>query len=139
MKMKLLFIASFVFTALTLNAQKVNFTNSLTTAEVGSTIVVDYTYTSLNTGDNVYCTITLQGVGSDSWKQVSEVVGSWKVLETLGSGSGTFKLAIPKKTKLTADLVAPQNYKIKVQLQTDKGVWLAGDYPATEIKLSASN
>jgi hypothetical protein len=134
MKKQLLFIALFITSFI--NAQSMEFTSAeLTTAEVGSTVTVNYKYTSAVSAQ-IYCAINKYDAAT--W---SATVGSG-FLGTAAAGTditGSFDLVIPPNTELTEDLTGSFNYKLVIQMKTEDGVtWLAGDYPTTEINLVAS-
>ncbi|SDT96292.1 Por secretion system C-terminal sorting domain-containing protein [Polaribacter sp. Hel1_33_78] len=135
MKTKLLFIALLVSTFI--NAQSIEFTSAeLTTAEIGSTVKVDYKYTIAADG-YIYCAINLL----DDWTWTAEVVGVELANAVAGTDvTGSFDLAIPEGTTPTADLTGNLNYKINIELKQtpDQSTWLAGQYPATQINLTAS-
>lgn len=135
MKTKLLFIALFISNFL--SAQSIEFTSAeLTTAEVGSTITVDYKYTIAADG-YIYCAINLL----DDWTWTAEVVGAELANAVAGTDvTGSFNLTIPDSTTPTTDLTGNLNYKINIELKQtpEQSTWLAGQYPATQINLKAS-
>ena len=134
MKKQLLFIALCVTTFL--NAQSITITSAITTAEAGSTVTVDYTYTSTNASNYIYCGLNLYT--ETTWE--SFVVGG----EAAQSGAGTevtgsISFTIPSSTALTADLASLENYKISIEMKEDTN-WtlLADDYPTTELTIVAA-
>lgn len=133
MKTKLLFIALCASTFL--NAQSIEFTSpELTTAEIGSTITIDYKYTIASDG-YIYCAINLL----DEWTWTGEVVGVELNPAVAGTDvTGSFDLTIPEGTTPTSDLTGNLNYKINIELKQtpDQSTWLAGAYPATQINLT---
>jgi hypothetical protein len=135
MKTKLLFITFFVTTFL--SAQSIEFTSAeLTTAEVGSTITVDYKYTVAADG-YIYCGISLQ----DDWTWTSEVANGELTTAVAGTDiTGSFNLTIPAETTLTANLTGDFNYKINIELKQtpDQSTWLAGAYPSTWLDFVAT-
>lgn len=126
-------IFTFFFTNLML-AQSINFTSStLTTAEIGSTITVNYQYTSSVSGQ-IYCGINLL----DDWTWVSLVATAQLNPAPAGTNvTGSFQLTIPAGTTPTANLTGALNYKINIELKNGS-VWLAGDYPPNQINLTPS-
>lgn len=133
MKKKLLFIALCVTTFL--NAQSIEFTSAeLTTAEVGSTITVDYKYTVAADG-YIYCGISLQ----DDWSWTAEIASAELVNAVAGTDvTGSFNLIIPAETELTSNLTGNFNYKIYLELKQNPSNWLSGAYPSTWIDLVAA-
>jgi hypothetical protein len=134
MKKQLLFIALFLTTLL--NAQSIEFTSAeLTTAEVGSTVTVNYKYTSTVEGE-IYCAINRYE--DTTW--ASKVAEGFLGPVSVGTDvTGSFDLVIPSDTELTADLTGTFNYKIVIEIKTVGGAtWLAGAYPETEIDFVAS-
>lgn len=134
MKKQLLFIALFLTTLL--NAQSIEFTSAeLTTAEVGSTVTVNYKYTSTVEGE-IYCAINRYE--DTTW--ASKVADGFLGPVSAGTDvTGSFDLVIPSDTELTADLTGTFNYKIVIEIKTVGGAtWLAGAYPETEIDFVAS-
>ena len=119
-----------------INAQSMEFTSAaLTSAELGSTVTVNYKYTSAVSAQ-VYCAINKYD--GTTWS--AKVADAF--LSPLPAGTdltGSFALFIPSDTELTADLTGDFIYKIKIEMKTEGGAdWLAGDYPTTEIDLVAS-
>jgi hypothetical protein len=135
MKTKLLFIALLMSTFL--SAQSIEFTSAeLSTAEIGTTITIDYKYTIAADG-YIYCAINLL----DEWTWTAEVVGIELANAVAGTDvTGSFDLTIPEGTAASVDLTGNLNYKINIELKqtTDQNTWLAGEYPATQINLTAS-
>ncbi|MGY8938355.1 MAG: T9SS type A sorting domain-containing protein [Flavobacteriales bacterium] len=133
MKTKLLFIALLASTFI--NAQSIEFTSAeLTTAEIGSTITVNYKYTIAADG-YIYSAIELL----DDWTWSANVASAELTTAVAGTDvTGSFDLTIPNGTTPTADLTGNLNYKIKIELKQNPTDWLAGVYPATQIDLTAS-
>jgi hypothetical protein len=135
MKTKLLFIALLVSTFI--NAQSIEFTSAeLTTAEIGTTIKIDYKYTIAADG-YIYCAINLL----NDWTWTAEVVGVELANATAGTDvTGSFDLTIPEATTASVDLTGNLNYKINIELKQtpEQSTWLAGQYPGTQINLTAS-
>jgi hypothetical protein len=133
MKTKLLFIALFISTFL--SAQSIEFTSAeLSTAEIGTTITIDYKYTIAADG-YIYCAIELL----DDWAWSADVASAELTTAVAGTNvTGSFDLTIPEGAKATADLTGDLNYKIKIELKQNTTDWLAGAYPATQIDLTAS-
>ncbi|UAM98729.1 T9SS type A sorting domain-containing protein [Polaribacter litorisediminis] len=130
MKTKLLFIALFISTFL--SAQSIEFTSAeLTTAEIGSTITINYKYTIANDG-NIYCAINLY----NDWTWAANVVdGSLSPAPAGTDMTGSFSFSIPEGTTPAADLTSPFNYKMAIELSDSAWTWLAGAYPAAEINI----
>ena len=133
MKTKLLFIALLASTFI--NAQFIKFTSAeLTTAEIGSTVTVDYKYTIAADG-YIYCAIELL----DDWAWSANVASAELTTAIAGTDvTGSFDLTIPGGTTATADLTGNLNYKIKIELKQNPSDYLAGAYPAAQINLTAS-
>lgn len=133
MKKKLLLITLFITTLF--NAQSIEFTSQeLTTAEIGSTITINYKYTIAQEG-NVYCAINLY----NDWTWAQTIVdGSLSPAPAGTDMTGTFSFTIPEGTTPTVDLTNPFNYKIVIELSDSSWNWLAGAYPATQINLTAT-
>ncbi len=137
MKTKLLFLllcASITFSGLAQNA--ISFTSApLFTAEIGSTIQVDYQYTNDGATNRIACALELL----NTWTYVSTV--NFGALNPAAVGTnltGSFFFTIPPGTVPTSGLVSPQNYKIKIRLLTSSGGYIAGAFPSTEIDLTAA-
>jgi hypothetical protein len=135
MKTTLLFIALLISTFI--NAQSIEFTSAeLTTAEIGSTIKIDYKYTIAADG-YIYCAINLL----DDWTWTAEVAGIELGNAVAGTDvTGSFNLTIPEETAASVDLIGNLNYKINIELKQtpEQSTWLAGQYPATQINLTTS-
>lgn len=114
------------------HAQSITFTSTLTEAEIGSTVTINYEYTIPSDG-NIYCAINLY----DEFVWQSMVADG--VLSPAPAGtnvSGSFQFTIPEGTTPTADLTGNLNYKLVIELNDAGWNWLAGDYPATEINFA---
>jgi hypothetical protein len=136
MKKQLLFIALFVTTFL--NAQSIEITSTdLTAAEVGSTITVNFKYSSTETDSYIYVGLNLYA--DTTWK--SFVIGAdTGVVNGPGTDiTGSVSFEIPEGTVLTADLTSPDNYKLSVEMKEKVG-WtsIASDYPSTELEIVAA-
>lgn len=133
MKTKLLFIT--VFISSFLSAQTIEFTSAeLTTAEIGSTVTVDYKYTIAADG-YIYCAIELL----DDWTWSANVANAELLNAVAGTDvTGSFELVIPVNITPSADLTGNLNYKLKIELKQNPSDWLAGAYPATQINMTAS-
>lgn len=133
MKTKLLFIALWISSFL--SAQSIEFTSAeLTTAEIGSTVKIDYKYTIAADG-YIYCAIELL----DEWTWNANVASAELPTAVAGTDvTGSFELAIPDNISPTADLTGNLNYKLKIELKQDANTWLAGKYPGTQINITAA-
>ena len=133
MKKQLLIIALGISTLL--SAQTISFTSAeLTTAEIGSTITVNYNYTIAADG-YIYCAIELL----DDWTWSANIASAELSNAVAGTNvTGSFNLTIPTGTTPTADLTGNLNYKIKIELKQNPSDWLAGVYPATQINLTTA-
>ena len=135
MKKQLLFLLLCATISFNGWAQSITFTSAtLTTAVIGSTITVNYKYTNPTAG-NIYCAINLQ---ESNWDFVSEVVGA--ALSPAPAGTdvvGSFNFTIPSGTTPTANLTGGRNYKIYINLNNAGWTYLTGDFPPTEINLTA--
>ena len=113
-------------------AQSISFTSALTTAQVGSTVTVNYQYTIPANGF-IYCSIELL----NDWSWVSNVAIAQLDPAPAGTNvTGSFDLTIPNGTLPTSSLLSPQNYKIKIELKNLSYVWVAGAYPGTQIDIT---
>lgn len=135
MKKQLLFLILTLSFSITINAQSISFTSAeLTTAEIGSTVTVDYKYTIAADG-YIYCAIELL----DDWTWNANVASAELTTAVAGTDvTGSFDLTIPDDITLTADLTGNLNYKLKIELKQNPSDWLAGQYPATQINMTAS-
>ncbi|MGZ0017621.1 T9SS type A sorting domain-containing protein [Yeosuana sp. AK3] len=131
MKTKLLLLFTFLSFSQVFYSQTVTFTSTLSEAQIGTTVTVNYQYTIPSDG-NIYCAINLY----NDWTWVSNVVGGSLSPATAGTNvAGSFDFTIPPGTAQTADLTGLNNYKIVIELSDAGWNWLAGDYPATQINL----
>jgi hypothetical protein len=130
---KLLHTLTFVLLSIWFaHAQSISFTSTLTEAEIGSTVTINYEYTIPADG-NIYCAINLY----DEFTWQSMVADGVLSPATAGTNvSGSFQFTIPEGTTPTADLTGNLNYKLVIELSDSGWNWLAGDYPATEINLA---
>lgn len=130
---KLLLTLSFALLSAThISAQSISFTSTLTEAEIGSTVTINYEYTIPSDG-NIYCAINLY----DDWTWQSMVVDGVLSPATAGTNvSGSFQFTIPEGTTPTSNLSGNLNYKLVIELSDANWNWLAGDYPAAEINLA---
>ncbi len=132
MKKQLLFIALFVTSFA--NAQSIEFTSDISTAEIGNTIKVDFKYTVASDG-YIFCGINLL----NDWTYVSYVGGGEFSPAPAGTNvTGSITFAIPQGTTPSSSLTGQLNYKINIELKTSTFDWLAGAYPATPISLTAA-
>lgn len=133
MKTKLLLITLFISTLL--SAQSIEFTSAeLTTAEIGTTVTVDYKYT-IATDGYIYCAIELL----NDWTWSANVASAELNPAVAGTDvTGSFDLVIPDNISPSADLTGNLNYKLKIELKQNPSDWLAGQYPATQINMTAS-
>lgn len=115
------------------SAQSISFTTDpLTTAQVGATVTVNYQYTSANPCQ-IYCAIELL----NGWTFAGTVADQFLGSVVAGNNTaGVINLTIPANTLPTANLQTGQNYKIKIELKTEAGVFLAGQFPGTEINIT---
>ena len=131
MKTKLLVLFAFVSLSQAFNAQSITFTSTLSEAQIGTTVTVNYEYTIPSDG-NIYCAINLY----NDWTWSSMVAdGSLSPAPAGTNVAGSFDFTIPPGTTQTADLSSPYNYKLVIELSDAGWNWLAGDYPATQINL----
>ena len=136
MKKQLLFLllcASISFNGV---AQSVTITSVISNPiAVGTVLKVDYKYT-VAADSYIYCGINLQ----NDWTFVSFVAGQGLDLAVAGTDvTGSFNITIPSGTIPTANLTAPQNYKIAIELKSlPTYTWIAGDYPATQLNFTAA-
>lgn len=116
-------------------AQSIEFTSAeLTTATLGSTVKVDYKYTIAADG-YIYCAIELL----DDWTWNADITSAELNPAVAGTDvTGSFNLVIPDDIALTADLTGNLNYKLKIELKQDPNTWLTGQYPATQINITAA-
>ncbi len=135
MKKQLLFLILILSFSVTICAQSISFTSTeLSTAEIGSTVKVDYKYTIAADG-YIYCAIELL----DDWTWSANVVNEELTSAVAGTDvTGSFNLTIPTGITPTADLAGNLNYKIKIELKQNPSDWLAGAYPATQINMTPS-
>lgn len=114
------------------NAQSISFTSTLTEAEIGTTVTINYEYTIPSDG-NIYCAINLY----DEFTWQSMVADGVLSPATAGTNvSGSFQFTIPEGTTPTSDLTGNLNYKLVIELSDADWNWLAGDYPDTQINLA---
>ena len=133
MKKQLLFIALLVTSFI--NAQSIEFTSDISTAEIGKTIKVDFKYTVAADG-YIFCGINLL----NDWTWVSYVGGGDLSPAPAGTDvAGSITFTIPEGTTPSSSLTGQLNYKINIELKTSTFDWLAGAYPATPINLTAAS
>jgi len=114
------------------NAQSITFTSTLTEAEIGSTVTINFEYTISSPG-YIYCAIELL----DEFTYQSTVADAELNPAPAGTNiSGSFDLTIPEGTTPTMDLTGNLNYKMKIELKDSNFVYLDGDFPSTEINLA---
>ncbi|MDP5158188.1 MAG: T9SS type A sorting domain-containing protein [Flaviramulus sp.] len=131
MKTKLLLLVAFISSSQMFNAQSITFTSTLTEAQIGTTITVNYEYTIPADG-NIYCAINLY---NDFTWSAMVADGSLSPAPAGTNVAGSFDFTIPPGTTQTVDLTSPDNYKLVIELSDAGWNWLAGDYPATQINL----
>lgn len=136
MKKQLLFLllcASISFNGM---AQSVTITSVISNPiEIGTVLKVDYKYT-VAADSYIFCGINLL----NDWAWISYVAGEGLNLAVAGTDvTGSFNITIPSGTTPTANLTAPQNYKIAIEMKSlPTYTWIAGDYPATQLNFTAS-
>jgi lysophospholipase L1-like esterase len=100
--------------------------------EAGTVLKVNFKYTSAKE-INIYSGISL----FNDWTWVSLVGGEGKKFPAGKDIESSFEIAIPKGTKLTADLKDKMNYKINIEMKSlPDYTWLAGDYPASPLNIA---
>ena len=133
MKKQLLFIALCLTSFMNAQTPVITFTSApLTTAEIGSTITVNYQY-SIPANGNIYCAINLY----NEFTWTSMVVDG--VLSPAPAGTdmtGSFIFTIPDGTTPTSNLTGNFNYKIVIELSNASWNWQAGAYPTDQINLT---
>ncbi len=135
MKTKLLLLVAFISFSQVFTAQSITFTSTLTEAQIGTTITVNYEYTIPADG-NIYCAINLY----NDWTWASMVAdGSLSPAPAGTNVAGSFDFTIPPGTTQTEDLTSPYNYKLVIELSDAGWNWQAGDYPSTQINLTNSS
>jgi hypothetical protein len=94
-------------------AQSIEFTSAeLPTAEIGSTITINYKYTIAAEG-NIYCAINLY----NDWTWADKVLdGSLSPAPAGTDMTGSFSFTIPEGTTTAADLTNLFNYKLVIEL-----------------------
>lgn len=136
MKKQLLFLLLCATISLNGLAQaSISITSALTTAtEIGTSLTINYKYTTSSPAAcYIYCGIELL----NDWTWVSTVGGDQ--LDPAPGGTnltGSFTILIPNNTIPTANLTAPQNYKIKIELKNSSYVWITGEYPPTQLNFT---
>ena len=136
MKKQLLFLLLCAAISFNGMAQSVTITSVISNPiAVGTVLKVDYKYT-VAADSYIYCGINLQ----NDWTFVSFVAGQGLDLAVAGTDvTGSFNITIPSGTIPTANLTAPQNYKIAIELKSlPSYTWIAGDYPATQLNFTAA-
>lgn len=132
MKQLLLTLSLALLGILNSNAQSINFTSTLTEAEIGSTVTVTFEYSIASDG-YIYCAIELL----DDFTYQSTVADAELNPAPAGTNvSGSFDLTIPEGTTPTMDLTGNLNYKMKIELKDSNFQYLEGDFPSTEINLT---
>lgn len=134
MKKQLLSFIVTIFLANFATAQSISFTGAtLTTAQIGSTITVNYQYTIPANG-NIYCAINLYN--NFTWSSMV-VDGALSPAPTGTNMTGSFNFTIPNGTTPTSNLTGNFNYKIVIELNNATWNWQAGAYPTNQINLTA--
>ena len=132
MKQLLLTLSLALLGILNSNAQSINFTSTLTEAEIGSTVTVTFEYSIASDG-YIYCAIELL----DDFTYQSTVADAELNPAPAGTNvSGSFDLTIPEGTTPTMDLTGNLNCKMKIELKDSNFQYLEGDFPSTEINLT---
>lgn len=133
MKKQLLIIALCLTSIMNAQTPVITFTSApLTTAEIGSTITVNYQY-SIPANGNIYCAINLY----NEFTWTSMVVDG--VLSPAPAGTdmtGSFIFTIPNGTTPTSNLTGNFNYKIVIELSNASWNWQAGSYPTDQINFT---
>jgi len=110
----------------------ISITSTLTTAEIGTIVTINYQYSIANAG-NIYCAINKYS--GTTW--LAKVVdGSLSPAPAGTDVTGSFNFTIPFGTTPTADLTDTQNYKLVIELKDASWNWVAGAYPATQINIT---
>lgn len=136
MKKQLLFLLLCATISFNGWAQSVTITSVISNPiEIGTVLKVDYKYT-VAADSYIFCGINLL----NDWTYVSFVAGQGLDLAVAGTDvTGSFNITIPSGTIPTANLTAPQNYKIAIELKSlPSYTWIAGDYPATQLNFTAA-
>lgn len=117
----------------------ISFTSNLTTAEAGSTVAINYKYSSPAADNYIYCAINRYGDATfNNWEanlvsgQVASAAGGTDV-------TGSFLFTIPADATLSANLTSPKNYKLVIEMK-EKVNWtvLAEQKVDVEINIIAS-
>lgn len=134
MKKQLLFIALCLTSLMNAQTPVITFTSApLTTAQIGSTITVNYQYSIASAG-YIYCAINRY----NDWTWAATVASAELNPAVAGTNvTGSFQLTIPPGTTPTASLTGAMNYKINIELKNSNFDWLAGSYPDSQINLTA--
>lgn len=132
MKTKLLVLLAIFSFSTAFHAQSIEFTSTLSAAEIGTTVTINYKYTAASDG-NIYCAINLY----DEFEWQSKVVDGSLSPAPLGNDvTGSFQFTIPEGTTPASELTGNLNYKLVIELSDANWNWLAGAYPSTEINLT---
>ena len=111
----------------------IKITSTLTSAEIGTVVTINYEYTLAAAG-NIYCAINKYGDANDTW--LAKVVDGNLAPAPAGTNvTGSFNFTIPFNTTPTAELTGTQNYRLVITLSDASWNWLAGAYPATQINI----
>jgi hypothetical protein len=130
MKKQLLFIALCISSLL--SAQSISFTSTITEAQIGTNVTINYQYTIPAAG-NIYYAIEL--FNADAYSSTI-VHGQLSPAPAGTAVAGSFVFTIPDATTQTTDLTGNFNYKIKIELSNANWDWQDGDYPDTQINLT---
>jgi len=121
------------------SSNSITITSDLTAAEVGSTINVNYKYTSSGSDNYIYCAINRYGDETfNSWQ--ATLVGGDVASAPAGTDvTGSFSFTIPANATLTANLTSPVNYKLAIEMKEKVG-WtvLTEQKVAKEISIVAA-
>lgn len=99
--------------------------------ETGTVLKVNFKYTSAKE-INIYSGINL----FNDWTWVSSVGGQGRKFTAGKDVESSFEIAIPKRTKPTADLKDKMNYKINIEMKSvTDNTWLTGDYTTPPLNI----
>jgi len=118
----------------------IKFTSTkLTEVEAGSTITLDYEYTSPVSDNYIYCAINRYGDATfNIWE---DALVNGEVVSAPGgtNKTGSFSFTIPANATLSSNLTSPKNYKLIIEIK-EKVNWtrLAEEKVNTEINVVAA-
>ena len=119
MKTKLLVLFAFFSFSQAFNAQSITFTSTLSEAQIGTTVTINYEYTIPSDG-NIYCAINLY---NDFTWSAMVADGSLSPAPAGTNVTGSFDFTILPGTTQTADLTSPFNYKLVIELSDAGWNW----------------